>query len=166
MEARISKSLVNALKPGEKDIKIRDTDLHGFELKITPTGKMVYRVDYRANGQRRCVTLGAHGVITPEQARVAAAKILQAVTAGNDPAEDKAEQKHGATVAEVAQRYLAEHAATKKKARSAFEDTRLIEKIIIPALGNRKLASITRANIAKLHHDQRKCHIRLTAFWL
>jgi integrase len=129
--------------------------LSGFELKLTPKGKIVYRVDYRINGRRRWLTIGNSGT-TPEQARALAAQALQTVATGNDPAETVAEQKHGVTVAELAVRYLDTHAATKKKARSANEDARLIEKLINPAFGKRKLASITRADVAKLHHDMRE----------
>ena len=156
MTARINKALVNALKPGNKDLYIRDTDLECFELKLTPAGKIVYRVHYRAHGQRRCVTLGTHGVITPEQARQMAAKVLQAATAGKDPAAEKAEEKAGITVMELTGRYLSEHATTKKKPRSTDEDSRLITKIVNPAVGKRKLVSITRTDIAKLHHDLRE----------
>jgi len=47
MKAKINKSLMNTLTPGSKDIKVRDTELPGFEMKLTPMGKIVYRVDYR-----------------------------------------------------------------------------------------------------------------------
>jgi integrase len=155
MKAKINKSLVNTLKPGDKDIKIRDTELAGFELKLTPKGKIVYRVDYRINGERRCVTVG-NSSTTPDQARALAARTLQAVAAGENPAEDIAEAKRDITVAELAERYLAEHAGTKKKPRSAHEDARLINKTINPEIGKRKVAGITRADIAKLHHEQRE----------
>jgi len=155
MKAKINKSLVNTLEPGGADIIIRDTDLAGFELKLTPSGKIVYRVNYRINGRRRWLTIGKPGT-TPEQARMLAAQALQQVAAGVDPAEVVAEVKHGITVSELAERYLAEHAAAKKKPRSANEDARLIEKFINPAFGKRKLSSITRGNISELHHKQRK----------
>ena len=155
MRAKINKSLVNALTPGAKDIKVRDTELPGFEMKLTPMGKIVYRVDYRINGRRRWLTIGNAG-ITPEQARTLAAKALQAVAAGRDMAEEAAEEKRGATMADMDVQYLEEHARTKKKPRSAKEDARLIDKFINPAFGKRKLSDITRADVAKLHHDLRE----------
>ena len=155
MIAKINKSLVNSLKPSDKDIKVRDTDLSGFELKMTPAGKIVYRVDYRINGKRRCVTIGKPG-ITPEQARAMAARTMQAVAAGEDPAETSMEAKRALTVAELAERYIAEHASVKKKPRSMAEDMRMIKKLINPEIGNRKAGDITRADILALHHKYRK----------
>ena len=155
MIAKINKSLVNSLKPGNKDIKVRDNELSGFELKLTPAGKIVYRVDYRIKGKRRCVTIGKTG-ITPEQARTMAARTMQAVAAGEDPAETLLEAKRALTVAELAEKYLLEHASVKKKPRSAAEDKRMIDKLINPEIGNRKACDITRADIAELHHKYRE----------
>jgi len=145
---------MNTLKPGCKDIRVRDTDLAGFEMKLTPAGKIVYRVDYRVYGQRRMVTIG-NSSTTPEQARQMAARVLQAVAAGKDPAAEVEEKKHGVTVADLAERYLDEHAATKKKPRSATEDARLISKIISPAIGSKKALDIAPGDIGKLHHSLR-----------
>ena len=155
MKAKIGKALLNVLRPDSKDIYVRDTELEGFELKFTPAGRIVYRLHYRANGQRRCVTYGNSGT-TPEQARMWAGRTLAAIAGGEDPAVAVAEEKRALTVEETAERYLSEHAQTKKKPRSIEEDRRQIEKFINPAFGKRKLASITRADVAKLHHDLRE----------
>jgi integrase len=58
-------------------------------------------------------------------------------------------------MADLAERFLAEHAEAKRKARTAAEYRRLLDKIILPALAKRKLADLTRADIAKLHHANR-----------
>ena len=155
MKAKINKSLLNTLKPGNSDIIVRDTELPGFELKLTPTGKIVYRVDYRINGRRRWLTIGNSGT-TPEQARVLAAKTLQTVATGKDPAEDVSEAKHGITVAEACDKYMSEHAATKKRPRSAREDEMMIERIIKPAIGKMKFSAISPKDIGKLHHKLRE----------
>ena len=138
MKAKINKSLINTLKPGDKDIKVRDSDLAGFEMKLTPAGKIVYRVDYRANGRRRCVTIG-NSATTPDQARALAAKILQAVAAGEDPAQAAAEEKKGFTLSDACDKYMNEHARTKKRPRSAREDELMIGRLIKPAIGKMKL---------------------------
>ena len=154
MKAKINKSLVNTLKPGNKDIKIRDTDLSGFELKLTPKGKIVYRVDYNINGRRRYVTIGNTGT-TPDQARALAAKTLQAVAAGEDPAQKIAEEKKGFTLSDACDKYMNEHARTKKRPRSAREDELMIGRLIKPAIGKMKLSAVTPNDIGKLHHKLR-----------
>ena len=156
MRAKITKTLLNSLKPGTRDAFIWDTELPRFGVKITPTGRMVYIVQYRVNGRLRRLTIGTHGALTPDQARTKAANRLGEVAEGSDPADAALAARHGITLEELTKRYLDDHAAAKKKIRSRDEDKRLIDKIINPALGKRTLASITRADIARLHHDWRR----------
>ncbi|HLJ64117.1 MAG TPA: hypothetical protein VKT70_08435, partial [Stellaceae bacterium] len=51
-----------------------------------------------------------------------------------------------------AARFLSEHVEAKRKSRTVAEYHRLLDKIILPALGTRKVADVTRHEIAKLHH--------------
>jgi len=74
---------------------------------------------------------------------------------GADPAADKITRKEAPVMAELANRFLAEHAEAKRKGSTAAEYRRLIDKIILPALGKRKVTDITRADITKLHHTNR-----------
>jgi integrase len=55
----------------------------------------------------------------------------------------------------LAHRFLAEHVATKTKPRTAGEYRRLIEKIILPCIGRRRVRDVTRADISRLHHERR-----------
>jgi hypothetical protein len=42
MSSKLTKRLVEAAKPGEKDIFLWDSELRGFGCKITPKGKRTY----------------------------------------------------------------------------------------------------------------------------
>src|SRR5260370_29561406 len=64
-------------------------------------------------------------------------------------------RREAPTIAELAERFLAEHAEVKRKSSTAAEYKRLLDKIILPALGKRKVADVTRADITKLHHAKR-----------
>src|ERR1700758_5868973 len=93
MRARITKRLVDSLKPAESDYYAFDTGTIGFAVRVRATGGMSYIVQYKAGSGRgaptRRVTLGAVGKMTPEQARKAAGKVLGSVAHGEDPAADK-----------------------------------------------------------------------------
>src|SRR5262249_40954208 len=54
----------------------------------------------------------------------------------------------------LAERFLNEHVATKTKPRTAVEYRRLVENIIVPALGRRHVRDVTRGDISRLHHKQ------------
>jgi integrase len=56
-------------------------------------------------------------------------------------------------VAELCRRFLDEHASRRNKPGTAYNYERMIERFILPALGHRKVADITRADVERLHHE-------------
>ena len=163
MRGRITKRLVDAMKPAARDTFVWDELTPGFGLKVTPKGRRIYVLQWERAGVPRRYTIGRHGLPgpsglpwTPDTAREEAVRLLGVVAAGGDPAEAKQEAKAEPTLKEFAARYLAEHAKVKKKPRSANEDERLLEKRLLPALGRRKLASISRADVQRLHLEMRE----------
>jgi integrase len=103
----------------------------------------------------RRVTIGPHGSLTPEQAREKARALSGAVTSGSDPATIIAAEKHAPTVSDLAKRFLAEHVATKTKPSTAIEYRRVLDTIIVPAIGAKRVRDITRADVSRLHHAHR-----------
>jgi integrase len=149
---KLTKRLIDSTKPGEKDIVCWDGELKGFGVRIMPSGVKSFVIQYRAHGRSRRLTIGRYGRMTLDQARKAAREKLTTVDQGGDPAEEKKRGRQAITVKELAQRYLEEHARSKKKPSSAFRDERLLERFILPALGGRKIKTITRTDVAQLHH--------------
>jgi integrase len=145
---------------GGKEAVLRDIALGGFEIRARAGGAKVYAVRYRAGSGRgapmRRVTIGRHGSPwTPETARAEAKRLLALAAHGNDPASAKAAAKVAPNIAELAERFLAEHVDTKRKVRTADEYRRLLDKVILPVLGKRKVADVTRQDVTKLHHAHR-----------
>jgi integrase len=158
MPTKITKRTVDATKANEADQFVWDADLKGFGLKVTAAGSKVYILQYRMGGRgapTKRFTIGRHGALTPEQARKEAARLLGAIAHGNDPASIRAAGKAAPTIAEISYRFLAEHVATKTKPRTAVEYRRLVEGVIRPAIGRRKVRDVTRADVSRLHHDLR-----------
>ncbi|BEQ15402.1 integrase [Desulfoferula mesophila] len=144
---------MDSLRPDpERDVWAWDDEIKGFGVRVKPSGHKGYLVQYRAQGRTRRFTLGAHGKLTPEQARRLAQKKLGEVAEGGDPAEERRRGRQALTVRELAKRYMDEHAIPKKKPASTFRDERLLERFILPALGNRKIKTISRTDVAQLHH--------------
>jgi hypothetical protein len=89
---KLTKKVVEATIPQEKDLILWDSEIAGFLCKITPAGKRSYFLYYRTQGRRqRRPKIGDHGVITAEQARGIAQKWLLEVSQGNDPSAAKKE---------------------------------------------------------------------------
>ncbi len=160
--ARLNKRFCDSVQVPVKGYHICwDGDLPGYGLLVTEAGHKSFVLQYRnESGRTRRLTLGKYGVLTPTQARKMALEELGKITKGEDVAEIKALGRKGLSMAELAERYLAEHAGPKKKPWSVVQDKRLLEKIILPAIGSRKIDSLTRADFAKLHHSQRDTPIQ------
>ncbi len=157
MKAKLTVKSVEGIKPGPADVILWDTDLAGFGCKVTPKGKRSYFLYYRTKeGQQRRPAIGVHGPLKPEAAREIAKRWLAEVAQGRDPSLTRTLDRGAPTVKELCARYLAEHAETRKKATSLRNDRRLIEAHVLPVLGSKKVAAITRAEIAALHHSLRK----------
>jgi integrase len=147
------------IAPQGKEVVLRDTVLGGFEVRARGNTK-TYAVRYRFGSGRgapmRRVTIGKHGSPwTPDQARAEARRLLALVALGKDPAGTKAETKVAPTVADLAERFLAEHAEAKRKTSTAREYRRLLDHVVLPALGKRRVADIVRQDVARLHHARR-----------
>ncbi|HKM71338.1 MAG TPA: tyrosine-type recombinase/integrase [Stellaceae bacterium] len=152
---RIGLREVRALGPGEI---VWDSGLPGFAARRQHSDAVSYVLKYRIRSgrQQRWHTIGRHGAPwTPETARAEALRVLGEVAKGADPAGAKAAAKAAPTVTELAVRFLAEHAEAKRKPRTAREYRRLIEKVILPVLGQRRVADVTRQDVARLHHAKR-----------
>lgn len=160
MLGKIGKRGVDALKPGERDVFLWDTELKGFGVKCTPKGRKVYIVQYQTGGRgtpTRRVTIGVHGSPwTPVRARTEADGLLAEVRLGADPAAAKANRRREPTIGEVADRYLAEHVAAHNRPSTAAEARRLVGNRIKPELGNVKVSELTRARIKAWQHSMRE----------
>ena len=155
---RLSRKVVEAARPEGRERFIWDAGLPGFGLRIFPTGRKSYVVQYRVGGrgsQARRVLLGTPEKLTPDEARKRAAKLLAAVADGADPAIERAEAKRAVTIADLADLCLAEGPAEKpnKKASSWKTDHSNIEHHIKPLLGRTVAKALTSAEVAKFQAD-------------
>jgi integrase len=153
--AKLTKKLVEAQPVGPTETMLWDGDLPGFGVRILPSGRRSYMVQYRAGRRSRRVALGPHGILTTEQARGMAIQMLAQVRAGADPSLDRKQRRDAVTVAELADRFDKEHIAVRVKESTAKEYRRNLRRFILPTLGRLRVADVTRADVAKFHHDLR-----------
>jgi integrase len=158
--ANITKRLVDSLRAEKAEYFTWDDRLKGFGVRVQPSGVKSYVFKYRAPpGGRaaptRRVTLAVVGQITPDEARKLADKARAEVTLGKDPAAAKAADRAASTVRELTETFLREHADAKRKATTAGDYRGILERIVVPAIGARKAASIRPGDIAALHLKMR-----------
>ena len=152
---RITKRLVEAAEIRAKHYTITDDQVPGFGIRVMRGGTKTYVMMYRTSRHRRRMVLGHHGIITPEQARKRAIKLLARVKDGEDPAIEKEIDRRSITVADLVERFETEHIAVRIKPRTAKEYRRNLKLFILPALGRFKVTEVTRADVARFHHEFR-----------
>jgi integrase len=154
-DLRITKRVVDGLKPKAKEFAVWDSKLPGFGVRVRPTGAMSYVVVYRAGSGRgapvRRYTIANVGKAAPEAARTRAKVILGAVAHGHDPAGEKATERGTLTISELADRFMSEHVEQKRKPGTAVFYRHLLDKVIKPELGATKADKVTRTQVARLH---------------
>jgi integrase len=152
---KLTKRAVDAAKLRAVRYELWDSELPGFGLRISPSGRKVFIVRYRPKGGRRApkryLTIGLYGPITPDKARDRAIATLGAVADGKDPVAATIEDRSALTVAELAEQFLAEHVVPKKKPSTQAFYSLILNKFVAPKLGSRKANKVTRADITRLH---------------
>lgn len=152
---KLTKRIVDAADIQPTEYFVWDSDIPGFGLRVLPSGRKGYVVQYRAGRRSRRISLGPNTVLTCEQARIRAITIVAAARNGQDPAAERDAGRKAITIKELAERFDKEHIAIRVKASTGKEYRRNLQRFILPALGQLTVTGVTRADVAKFHHDLR-----------
>jgi integrase len=152
-KGRITKRAVDALQcPADRDRDfLWDDALAGFGVAAFPTGRKVYVAQYRQHGRSRRANIGEHGRLTPDEARSLAKKLLGAVETGADPIEARRGARAVRAFGEVAEDFMRQHVAAKRKSRTEASYREVLDKHVYPAIQSRRIVEVRRADMAKLH---------------
>lgn len=143
--SRITKSRVDAMKPGEQ---AWDADIAGFGIVANKNSK-TYKLKYMFHGRQRMMSLGVHGApLTVDMARKKAMACLTELHNGQDPAVTRTSK--GMLVIDLCDRYLKEHARPHKKPSSIRMDEKNIQNHVVPLLGKRRVIDVNAADIERL----------------
>jgi integrase len=152
---RLTKRVVDALSPRQKQYVEYDTDLTGFGVAVYPSGIKSWVCEYRPHGggrgvAKKRVTLSKVTQLTPEQARKTAADMLAAVRLGGDPATEKAERRAAVTVGELIDLFDVQYVGPMLKPGTAVSHRIALEELR-RSHGALKAVALTRAHVAALH---------------
>ena len=159
--AKLTKRVVEGAEVQARDYFIWCDELPGFGVRIYPSGKRSYLIQYRADGRSRRAKLGLHGHLTCDQARKEAMALLGQVARGADPAEERATRRAAMTVTELCERYKAAIAqglimgkrGLPKKPLTVMSDLGRIDRHIVPLLGTKRVRDLTPVDVARFIRD-------------
>jgi integrase len=148
----ITNRVIQALQPGEA---IWDEKLPGFGAR-RQTNAVSYVLKYRVAGVQRFVTLGRHGVVTPEEARRKARQLLGVAAGGSDPIAPKSD-----TVGAVIQTYLA--VASSRQRHNTFRKVSAYLQDHWRALHGLSIVAVRRRDVALALADIERDHSPIVA---
>ncbi len=150
-KAKLTKTLVDKSEPGDREYEVRDTITPGFLLKVLPSGRKVFMLNYRTNaGIRRKPSIGRYGELTVEQARDIAKDWLADVRRGEDPSAAKKESRGALIVAELCDRFIEDYCKEHNKPSSVSRNESIIKCHLKPKLGTIKVPELDRADVLKV----------------
>lgn len=149
---RITKSTIGKLAcpPGQKEAFFWDDEISGLGLRVYPSGRKVWVLQYRDAGSRtRRLPIGQATAIDPAAARKLAGDCLRRVAGGANPSVERRQARKAATVGDIFEAYLTH--AEKEQRPSSFDQTRRNLRKYAARLHREAVADIDRAAVSGLH---------------
>lgn len=159
---KLTSSLVESLAVGAKDKFVFDSVVPGFGVRISPRGARTYFAQYRVGTGRGAVkkrkAIGSAKLFSAERARQKARDWIAMARGKKDPAQEvTVPEKHsGSTMTTLFERYLKEYAERHLKPGSVKNLKIAFRKHVLPEVGGKHAAEVTRVDIANVHRKMSK----------
>ena len=132
--------------------EIPDKQTRGLYLIVQPTGAKSWAVRYSRNGRVLKMTLGPYPALSLSDARRGALQVAASVANGGDPQRDKmagcaATLTPIRTVKTMVDEFLKRHTDEKSGERWAAETRRILNRDVLPLIGNMAATAISKAEI-------------------
>lgn len=141
---------IRKLRPADKPYKVADAN--GLYLYVTPTGSLIWRMDYRFEDKRKTITLGRYPTCSLANARALHLDAMTLVDSGIDPSSHRRQEKARAaqqaenTFDRIADEYI-ERLVAAKRAEATVEKNRWFKRQIDSAILNKPIIEVTSLDI-------------------
>ncbi len=149
----LTDKLVRETQSGERtSFIVYDAKVKGFGIRVQASGQRSFVFNYVTAGRERRMTIGGYPAWSVAAAREHAAKLRRDVDAGGDPLGEREKSRNAPSLRDFWPRYRDEVSA-KKRPSTHKSEVSVWERLILPALGHRKLEDISHSDIDRLHAD-------------
>jgi hypothetical protein len=162
----LTKRIVDAANPHTKRYHIWDSELSGFGLRIEPSGVKTFLAKYRAEGggrraPERRITIGRYGILTADEARKQAKKILGGAATGADPAAEIKSKRKEMRITDLINLYEKEGCFVQRGKRQGQPMKPLTKQYtiarlghhVVTLLGSRRVTEINAGDIERFFRD-------------
>jgi integrase len=125
-----------------------DQTQRGLELRVYASGRKTFTLYRKIAGRAERVNVGPYPDLTIDQARIRVQELNSEIARGANPSREKAALRQEATIGELFDTYLEDHAKVNK--RSWKSDVSVFN-LHLDSLRTRKLSSITKSDLTALH---------------
>ena len=159
--SKLTDRAVGAIPANDSDAVYWDGELTGFGVRVRASGRKTWVLQTRVRGRLRWFTLGHYGApgienLGADEARARARQLLALAKRGIDPRENPdGDRAPSPSVAALGQRFLEDYVPAHCKPGTQAHYRRMVEKFIVPALGDMPAGDVQRKDAAELHHSLR-----------
>ena len=149
---KFTAAAIERLKPPAAGrVDYSNTAIPGMQLRVSASGKKVYRVKTRINGVQQAETIGSTAILSLVEANKRAKEFLSQAAAGINPVAERRRKEAEAAAAETVERVMVEryfpHAAQRMRAAYYKETERSLRRDVLPVLGKNRIDQLTRRQI-------------------
>lgn len=141
-----------AIKTATVGTTLHDDRVRGLHVRVRRQARSFFLYFRTKAGQERRPKIGDWPTISLERAREIAVGWLREVAEGKDPVAGWQADAEAPDVAALAKTYMARHG---DKKRTGAKDQFMLDEFIVPAIGTKKVAALTRRDIEDLHQKMR-----------
>lgn len=140
---------IEALKPQPKRYEVFDALTPGLAIRVGPSGRKSFALYYRHHGRHRRLGLGRYPDVSLAEVRKAATQHRGRIFHGADPVSEKRAERtqDGNTVQALYKLYRSRKETV---LRSWSEVRRIMEREVLPAWRQRRVADIKRRDVREL----------------
>jgi integrase len=153
MAIKLTDRVARALTAPQQGNRITyDDEIRGFGLRVTAGGAKSFVLNYRIGGHERRITIGGYPDWSVAAARERARSLKRSINLGDDPMQERHEERTAPTVADLCDRFEQDY-LPKRRPATKRDYLSILNIYVRPKLSRTKVADLVHSDIDLLHRE-------------